>query len=504
MALSKLTKKQTWVLIAILLAPLLIIVLASSARFAVTLSYNPDTQSYCVGWDGSIGGGGQFPDPNIPADIVKRGELFDADKYYVSWAIDGLSESIAVGGAVRSHCRGNIFTAGTTDIRYQFSINTGSGFELMQQDDFPSGYIEINVGGGGAVYDQSVPARVVHIDGTTYRSALGQTKPIIDGSILRVELWQRDSGAPGVSPVWAVGARDEAQLKSAVPAVSWEQDLYQIGDSARVHWTVPVTLVDGVAAYYLTITNMNTGLSIGDWNQKALTTTSGVAEVAVTSAYFVTGGINRIRAEIYSQIFRAAISDTATIDDINKAPIVNSVSFNLPEFREGDQVIVTISASPNPSTASPIAKYYLLASVGGDKLYDAFSTSNRISFIASRTGVLSAEATAIDQAGRSSAVARIQATVGNVIVECEAYPDLPKCKPGGGGAADIGFVIGIVLLVTGILLIVFNGILPLPMWARILLIAVGAILVLIGGYFIAVWLAAAFKSLTPKLHVGGG
>lgn len=500
MPVLKLPKKQTIGLLALIVIPLTVALVASGWFLAVGLTYEPDTQSYCI--DNNIYGGGGFPD--VPGQTVKRGELFDGSSYYYSWALDGTSGSIAIQGSWAKVCPGNLnqFFDSPTKLRYFFTINNGKGFVPMKQDDFPGGFIELANPGPG-----NLQARTVHIDGISFMTPGQDGKDvevgINDGAIMRVELQAGYTPLFGSCCEWKLIAKDETQLLSALADVTRGADQYEVGQTGRFTWQIPVATVDGVAAYYLSVINENDLSAVGGWDRRPLTTLTGAADFEVTSGLFVPGQANRVRARLYSQVFQADVTDVTVIDDLELAPKVTSVSFNAKEFREGDQVVVTYTATPNPTSKSPIVRYHILAHIGGFEAYDQDTTSTQVSFIASRTGILYAEVTAYDEEGRPSPVFEVAATVGNVIVDCEVHPELAQCG-GGGRDAPVFTVLGIVLLVAGVGLVLFNKQIPLPPAYQLFIMVVGAILSLVGGFLLITALIAWAKTLLPFVVWVGG
>lgn len=486
--LRALGKRQTVGVLALIAIPLVVALLASGWFLQVGVLFNPDTVQ--IADNHSVCAWGVFPDGK-PA-----GGIFDTDHYYFSWSMTGTSETIAV-SARTAYCpgAGEIVAIGTSfqKFRYAFYANNGDGWRTFKQDDVPNGFIEFDT---VTNYDKyTAPARVIKIDGVTFKDENGKELPIRDGTVLRVDIQIGRQPLFGGMEWWLIG-QDSAQLRSALAQVQRGKDQYQVGETGRFSWVIPVASVDGVAAYYLSITNENDGSVVGGWDRKPLTSLTGAAEFQVTSGMFVAGQANRVRARLYSQVFQADITDVTVIDDAGLAPKVTSVTFNAKEFREGDQVVIKYTATPNPTSQSPIVRYHILAHIEGFVVYDQDTNSTQVSFIATRTGVLSAEVVAYDKAGRPSPVFEIAATVGNVIVDCEVHPELPQC--GGGGGANTSMVIlGVVLLVAGMALFLFSGQLPLPQTYKLLLLIVGVILAIIGGAILVLALIAWAKSIFP-------
>ena len=487
------------ILITVVFALGVLVGLQFSSVSGLNLSYQATTVSNpCNSMDQykNTQGGGGFP--AVPGTSPQDGELLDRSQYWISWASDGTSQSIVMEGSFKSCNLPLTFADTVSAIRYAFYINTGNGFVSMETKDFPQGFLQINFPSSISPPTdtwQTFPAQVVHIDGIQYQDASGVLQPIIDGSILRVQLQfgKCTGGNPCQAWNWyGPMAQDEARLQSAIPDVSWEKDLYGVGETAKVHWTVPVTQVNGTA-YYLSIVNMNSGATVSPYNEYPLTSTTGIASVAVTPDMFVVGGINRLRATIDSQVFHAQMQDTATIDNPNLAPTVKSVTWDKPSYREGDTVTVTITATPNPTTKAIIVSYYVLAHIAGLKEFDAFSNSSSVSFTATTSGVLTVEASAIDSAGRSSGVYRASETVGTVVGMCQQYPDLVECK-GGGGNGAISLLVAVLEVIAVTIGSVLLGYFLPENFKWIALIA------LIAG-FLALWVVGSLAVIAHVLGV---
>lgn len=432
----------TLILVSVVLAVFLGFVLGSP--LLTFLSADTDTEAFCkTGWGDE--GGGQYPDPDTPTDRNKKGELTDEEIMYLSWTMDGVSEDLGIAGRLRD-CGPESFAGeeGTVYVRYAFVTDDN---RYIRQDDFPEGVIVVGSWTGAAL-PTLFPARTIAIDGITWEVG-GKEVGIADGSVLAVELQIR----AGFS-AWMTIARDEVRLIYAIPDVTRGADTFEVGETGWFSWSIPFVELDGAPAYYLTLTDENTGASLGGWDQRPLTAKNGRAEFQVTPDLFSTSpdAANRVRARIYSPIFLADLSDVTVIDDKDLGPRVTSVEFNAPEFREGDRVEITYSASPNPTTGSPIVRYHVLAHIGGDIAYDQDTTSTSVSFIADRTGILEVEVVAYDEASRPSPVYEVEATVGNVIVLCEVNPNLAECRdiipgiPWALVAAVAVFAIGLLVM----------------------------------------------------------
>lgn len=425
---------------------------------------------------GTTTAGGLFPQQSGENEVgngiaAAPGEIFEKTIYRYSWTDDGQGEAVIVEGRILG-C--GIVGGWTTGARYAFFISSDGGqhWDPFKQSDLGgtdgneleyTGASNPGVGTYVCAPGQNsqwcitqgqakMPTGIMRIHGVNYLDAKGASKPIIDGAWLKVVIQVQANQ-------WFDMAYDIAQLKSAMPTVQWTQDLYQIGQVATVRVDVPITQTTDSqgnhTAYFLTVLNMNDNSVVGSYSSAPITQLHSQVGFTVTAAMFQPGNINRLRAEVDSQIFRAQMQDTATIDNTSLAPTLKSVTWNQPFYREGELVVINVTAEPNGVTHSAIAKYYLLAHVGGIKYYDEFiagasGNSATAQFTAANAGALTVEVTAIDTAGRSSAVGRYTVNVGAAIGVCTQYPNLPECTGGNRGLFDWGIVILVFLLFIGI------------------------------------------------------
>jgi hypothetical protein len=406
--------------------------LVGSPLLHLDVPYDPDTQT--VGEFYDLCFGGSFLDPSIPADSRKIGEIASRDVTYLSWVVDGTSLPVSV-SATSWKCRAGL---GTTPVahRYQFDIRNGlaSSYQTMHQDDFADGYIQIAGGEFYRTQPSPVSVREVSIDGTTYENDKGDEITIESGAVLRITfvVGIRQLGGIGACCDWFGVAYDEVRLISGIPHVQRGADQYEVGETGQFRWEIPfVETIGGGSAYYLTLTDENTGRALEGWDRKPLAAKDGVATFSVTADLFSTaaGARNAVRARIHSPLFLADVEDVTVIDDKDLAPRVLAVDLNQREYREGDPITLTISAAPNPVTREAIVRYHVLLHIGGDILYDEDTSSSTVSAIASRTGILEGEVVAYDASSRPSPIFEVQATVGNVVADCERYPSLPQCGP---------------------------------------------------------------------------
>jgi hypothetical protein len=513
--------RKVW-LLAVTAILFFTLVLVGSGKFSI-LGPNTSAQSVpCGTYPGNLvttTGGGQFP-AQSGENSVGNGiaaapyEIFEKTSYYYAWTDQGVSEAIIVEGRILG-C--GFIGASISGSRYSFfiSTNNGASWDVFKQSDLggPDGNeLDGSQSQAGTFVcaptqnqqycadqgDTLLATRIVRIHGNTYVDGSGTERAIIDGAWLKVVVQVQANQ-------WFDMATDIAVLRSAIPAVQWTKSLYAVGDTAVVNYNIPTVLSTGSTAYFLTVTNLNTNTAISGLSNLGLSQLSGQISFPVTSDMFnpTTSNPNRIRATIASQIFNAAMQDTATIDNPSLAPTVTSVRWNKPFYREGDQVVINITAVPNSITNTPIATYYVFAHVGGIKYYDGFTTSATVTFTAANAGPLTVEVTAHDNAGRPSSVARFTEAVGPAIGLCVQYPQIPQCSGGGGNfqvpsywilIMALSLAIGLVLLLVGLYMSV-NPLIRLPF------IAIGALLTVVGvGMFAVIvinFLASLFSGAGP-------
>lgn len=433
--------KVVSVLVVVVIAASVVAVIAASRNQFAPIPWDPDTKDAKQnGWFG----GGQFPDPE--GDRIKRGELASRDVSYVSWISTGESLPFTISGRIARTPALEVHLIPRL-IRYTFEIDNGDGLEEMRQDDFPEGLLEFdcfvdeNLCPGIQREDVvNLPAREIVIDGTTFENSKGEETKIEDGAVLHVKLvagWKHTFDA-GYDFGWL--AEDQVQLRSALPELEWNRDPanYKVGETARIIWSVP-TLESGTgAAYFLTVTNENTKVPMKDKagnpiNRIPITALQGSLDVPITNGTFsnVAGDCqNRIRASMYSTLIRvdeddASIDEPATIGGGTKPPEIRSITFDKPEYREGDEIKITWTVVPGDL---PVLRVHVTVNIQGE-LREADLTGNATSYglRAWRTGVVEVEVTALDGGCHPSATTEERVTIGNVIVTCEAFPDLPQC-----------------------------------------------------------------------------
>jgi hypothetical protein len=462
-------------------------------------------------------GGGQFPD--LPSDGRRRGELLSDARLWYSWFLDGESRPVTVAGKL-SRC-GELGIGPPEGVFYRFSYSedgiTWQGFS--GQDRIPSGVVRLEGGGGGfAPTEWNAPSYVFTLDGyeftpctwgsdtdgsphyvsrSVFSCTEGTRKTIRDGAALRVEMYTFQRTQFEGEGFWRLFAKDEINLRSAIPEVTWSSRAYKIGDTAVANWEIPVVNDEaGNAAYFLTVLDLNTNTPIAGWNRRPLTSETGQARIPVTSAMFSNDASscqNRLRAVIYTQIIQADLEDTAVqaspdaLLGVGAAPTVSGVTFDKEEYFQGDTVRISFAGE------GTLTKWHVSAHIGGLSVFDKDVNVTEVSFSAPTTGILEVEVTAYNVCNPSE-VYKVTAKVGNVLPDyCTAFPTHPACTGGGGNAALASLILGIVLAVGGFLVFLYLG----P--RHIVFVIVGLLLTFGGVVLIAFAIVEIVTRWVPSL-----
>jgi hypothetical protein len=447
------------------------------AAAPLALPVNTATQTHPqFNWQAGSGacGGGQNPPvsgENLGAtrgwdwEDNGFGEIFSQDKFYISWnSVGGVSESVNVAATIFACDKGDwspLFENPKSVYRYQLTINNGNGFVPFINPSVPPDAFQSSTGlTWSALAGNVLPLQGFNfkINGYSFTNPSGEQEDIKDGAILQVDiLITKNTGE------WVSAGTDQTVLRSGLASVQWGATQYQVGQTASVSWQVPVTSLGGGTnnAYTLSIIDTNTGNALSEYDYRPITSTFGKASFVVTNSMFALGSSNRLRAIVSSAILNADIKDTTTIDDANLAPLVTDVTFNQALYHEGDSVVISYAASPNPTTESPIVKYHVLAQIAGAIMYDQDTSDTTVSFVAGSTGFLVVQVTAYDSAGRPSGVYTVTETVGNPVDMCKVFPNAPDCGGGGRGGGGVFWWVwtmtaAIVSFIAGALLIYFR------------------------------------------------
>ncbi len=460
------------------MALLVVVIVAVAGLFAyaagtfstvnLNVSTATQTQPQFGYWAGSGWcGGGQNPvvDGESTGPLqgwTSTGEVFDSSKYYISWnSVGGVSETIEVAATIFACHQSDalpVFTPGTiTAQRYVFEINNGGGWEpfwnngpgapaqgfLQTTPNFPVQYL------AGATLDR-FDAITFKIGGNQYQtSADGPMKYIYDGAALRVSVEIQDRGHTG-DDNWYMLAQDITILRSGLVNGYWGKTLYHVNETATFTWQVPTVLIADQTAYYLTITNDNTGTALAGYSYMPITSTFGQATVPITPSMFVEGGVNQLRAIISTPILNAKSVPVSMRFSSSDGPVITAVTFNKAYYNQGDSVVVTWNATPDPATGKPILYYRVEADIEGfQALSPQIVYGTRVSFTAAATGPLDVFITAYDAYG-PGAVYDARSTVGNPVDICKVYPTAPVCTGGGPpGGVPIWLILVLIAIVAG-------------------------------------------------------
>jgi hypothetical protein len=410
---------------------------------------------------------GGFRDPEGESGR-KVGELYDRTVVHYAWFEDGLSQEIVVQARINSV---GISCPPWVVFEYRYDIKTSSGASWLPfyQDEIPNAKYAQTLVIGYCHTIGSIPlaAHAFEIDGFTFCTVPttagcpeGKEEDIPDGAALRVSVFGNGNRM----------FKDEVDLRSAVPEGTWERGAYKTGETACARWEIPTTTYTANnasnPAYFGSILNMNTGLAVPVWDRTPLTTTSGRACVEVTDDMFsniLETCQNRLRFIIYSPIIVADQADTAVQSEVEIArtgdpPEVTEITFNKPEYQEGDTIVVTWK------TEGEVTKVHVTIHIGGLLLYDRdIENETSVSVVASRAGIAEVEVTAYNRCTPSS-VRKEQATVGNVFPGlCELFPDAKDCADENAFAILVAALAVIALLVLFFLsFYVFSHIESLP------------------------------------------
>ncbi len=438
----------------------------------------------------NLRGFGHFDDR--PGDRRLRGEVFSTTRLWHAWFKDGESRPVTV-EARTENCPAIGIDFYPDRVHYVFAYSEdGRSWQRFYQDRLPRGEYVGTLPGTGIGPTGSFE---LIVDGFEFCLALipfgggcptGFVKTIIDGAALRVQVlvsrvafpsWPDKPETNGYLIV-----EDQIELRSAVPELEWSKGGYKVGETAILDWRIPVDVDDqGNPTYFLSVRDMNTGLPIVGYDRKALSGTTGAEKILITEGMFsnvLATCQNRLRAEILSQII-VADQDDATVKspDVTiggEAPVITAITFDKPEYFEGDRVTITWTAR------GTVTKFHVTAHIGGLLVYDQDVKADvtTVSFNAPRTGVLEVEVTGYNLCAPSD-VREEQATVGNFYPGlCNAYPDLPQCTSQNIIAIIVAVLAAIAVLLTFIflawILTEHGDKVRLPPFVGILIAVVGA------------------------------
>lgn len=433
-----------------------------------------------------------------------RGEVFSSTRAWTAWFSDGESRPVTIQGALIICGFAGIHRMENSWYRFLYT-DDGNSWVGFTQDRIPSGSYQAGALGGGDLgfgEREYLKAYEIIIDGSEFKpcdfagkltcTPSNVVRDIKDGAALRVQVFiQRWAGGNAF-----LVAEDEIELRSALARAKWERGAYTVGEKACATWEIPTTTYDNTGngsspAYFLTVLDMNTVLPVEGWDRRALTTTTGRACVDVTQSMFsndLQTCQNRLRVELLSPIIVADLFDTAvqpatppeeTDLGVGAAPTVTSITFDKPEYQEGDTVVVRWTTSGN------VSRVHVLIHINGFKLLDDDfnGTVRKASTVASRAGIVTGQVTAYNYCTPST-VKTVYATVSNAFPGlCELFPDVADCADRFGlGLLWAALAVLAVLIVFGVALWV-GSTLKLPpflMFVAALVVAALVAIALVG------------------------
>ena len=450
-----------------------------------------DTIGYDVCGFGGLDaqGWGQWNDP--AGDARLRKEVFTTGRLWYGWWEDATSRPVTVGARL-IQC-GSLGLSAPNFVLYRFLYreSAGGAWGGFSQDIIPQG---VNVqfvtfqGVGIGLYSIVLPPFELILDGFQYRpcvfpevsastgafagagcSPTGEVKDIADGAALKVEVWVKRIGFLSGDYTPQLVAEDQVELRSALASeFEWAKPGYSTGETAILRYEVPQTEYESCTAagdctyrpaYFVSIIDTNTNEPISSaWDRRPLTVARGEFEIPVTEAYFsndLATCQNRLRAVLYTEIIQVNRDDTAvrttstTFGYAGVPPVVTEVTFDKPEYQEGDTFTVSWTATGN------VTKFHVSWHIAG--LGDEQDLGPGVLNYSSRaplSGVLEVEVTPYDRC-QAGDVKEVQATVGNVFPElCELFPDALDCR-------EESDLVGVLLAALAILLLLIVFVLVL-------------------------------------------
>lgn len=443
---TKLTTTQ--LIVIVLLAISLGFVIGSPLLQAVTVPFDPVTKTSCT--DHRIRGG------NL------GGEIFDDKEYSYAWERTGQSEKIDIRATIEN-CQ--TLSAGSVKVRYEVLINNGVDgsevtrggvkYDRLRTDAFPDGVYRpachgndcTPLGAGRIALASPPPFR---IDGYAYKDEKGELKPIHDGSVIRVDVWDVT-----VTDAGQLTASDQARLRSAIPDVEWKAGAYKVGETAVACWEVPRVTIENATGYYGTVLELNGHTAAKDAagvpiERRPITSVTGCFRVPVLDAYFATSEpcTNALRVVIYSPILKVDDDETSVQPAVTitggDPPSLTDVRFDRKEYREGETIHVVLTGSGR------ITKWYVRATIEGlEALPGTFlggGTTANVTFVATQTGTLELEARPYNGCVPGETKEFRVVIEPEIPSRCELFPDV--CRD--GGLPWFALAAGVVLALAGV------------------------------------------------------
>ncbi len=262
---------------------------------------------------------------------------------------------------------------------------------------------------------------------------------------------------------WNLMAVDEASVVPGwgVFSIQNPASLVQVGEDLLLHYDVGAACSvkvdsatrEGGCGWILTVRNRDTGAIPQGWDDvRPADFTEKTLRVRVTPSWFTIGAHNEYDVKLFNQLNTQRVEVFVTIDDRNLAPGTPSIAVSPgPPYRQGAEVVLTVTASPNPITIRDIASYHVIVRQGGRVLVDVRSPSGLVTFtIADEQIDVRIEATAFD-GERTGGVKRLTLVVLDTDLDNNPPPsNAPEENP------------GLILLLAGAILVLVGLGIPLP------------------------------------------
>lgn len=336
----------------------------------------------------------------------------------------------------------------------------------------------------------------VHVGGITLAPAVYWNIQSIDGhtiipsgTVAHGEFWIHVS-APLQAGKWYQLASDEAHVATGVGSSTFDKRLYQVGDTARCHWSIGY-ISDQISGQGWKIDILSQGQSYKMVaQQQALSTLQGDLSYLITSADWMPSQ-SKLICQLWNNLWGKDFDAVGVVDNVTLSPSLTVTGVTPQSPKQGDTVGVTWTMAPNPQTKSPIVKVEVMwgwGSLTTDANLSGSATS--YNFTAAQSGIVTVVVMAWDQAGRPSASTKLQIQVDH--------------QPVGGGS-NVGpptltsLWVGVILLAVGLALFFLGW-----HWTKglpgFIIAMLGIAVVGIGVYFIGVYLVAL---VNVALHPGG-
>ena len=443
------------------------------------LPIQPDTDAYTLEWCGggqpdfyARGHFGSEPQTRGP----HNGEIFERSTVWYSWTAQG--ESFPVISSLEVGNCGVLMPTYPSHMFYTWSYTEDKvNWVGFGSEKYPEGFMKVPNSGWTGWTVAEIGSQVWTVNGYTFDACTNvyhdikshfmscgatEKRPIKDGAIVRVEIWGGNGQLVGGYEDRLLGA-DELQLRSAIPYIHAVKPRYKVGETAEWDYRVPATTDDaGQPAYFVQILDCNTNAPLTGWDRVPVEGTSGRVRVVVKEAMIsieLDRCQNRLRGILWSELIVAAISDASLWSDtvveagMGSAPVVKSIKFDKDFYFEGDVITLTWDAEGN------LTKFHVTVDINGMIVLDddVGGTVRQATVSAARAGTAQAQITPYNKCFTGD-VKRAYAVISGAPPEiCAAYPDLPMCgnEDGIDWIALIIAVIALLLLVLGFFVLVW-------------------------------------------------